>query len=206
MSFMFKGLNNKSIIKEELPVCSRSGLLCGLGQGGCNKEGNGCIDSCGEKCAATGKGCDKQHCMIFKEEDSGGFKNYALVSDDHKNSVNNKLLAEGGMTEMENKEIKENKTTDESRREFLKGAGLIVGSTALLGAGGLAVTGCSISGEYLDGEKCTTTTTKTTTINNMEYLGECICPDCGIKSPHPKGTPCRLVPCPKCGGGMGRLA
>ncbi len=206
MSFIFKGINNNGFIKEELPVCSRSGLLCGSGDGRCNKEGQGCINDCGEKCMRSEAGCDKQHCMIFKEEDCGGFKNYTLVSEHHKNSINNKSLAEGGMTGMENKEKKENKTADESRREFLKGAGLIVGSTALLGAGGLAVSGCSISGESLNGEKCTTTTTKTTVVNNVEYLGECICPDCGIKAPHPKGTPCRLVPCPKCGGGMGRLA
>jgi hypothetical protein len=189
MSFVFKGIKDNCIIKEELPVCSRSGLLCGSGCGGCNGEGSGCINACGDKCTGNGAGCDNPHCMILKE-----------------NRVNNKFLVEGGMTEMGNKKSEENHPVDESRREFLRGAGLVVGSTALLGAGGLAVTGCSISNESGSEEKCTTTTTKTTTVNNVEYLGECICPGCGIKAPHPKGTPCRLVPCPKCGAGMGRFA
>ncbi len=189
MSFVFKGMNDNYIIKEELSVCSRSGLLCGSRCDGCNKGGFGCINSCGDKCAGNGAGCDNPHCMILKE-----------------NSVNNKSLMEGGMTEVDNKKSKESYPEDESRRQFLRGVGLVVGSTALLGAGGLAVTGCSISNESGSGEKCTTTTTKTTTVNNVEYLGECVCPDCGIAVPHPKGTPCRLVPCPKCGGDMGRLA
>ena len=188
MSFTFKGLNNNDFINEG-PVCSRSGLLCGSDCLGCDNGGSGCINTCRDKCTGSGAGCDNQHCVILKD-----------------NSINNKSLMEGGMTGMENKEIKDNKTADESRREFLKGAGLIVGSTALLGAGGLAVSGCSVSGEFADGETCTTTTTRTTTVNNVEYLGECVCPDCGIRAPHPKGTPCRLVPCPKCGGGMGRFA
>jgi hypothetical protein len=107
---------------------------------------------------------------------------------------------------MGSEEKKENCPEDVSRRKFISGAGLIMGSAALLGAGGLAVTGCSISGDPASGEKCSTTTAKTTTVENVDYLGECICPGCGISVPHPKGVPCRLVPCPKCGIGMGRMA
>ncbi len=28
--------------------------------------------------------------------------------------------------------------------------------------------------------------------------GFCVCPNCGEKTPHQKGTPCRSVKCPKC--------
>jgi hypothetical protein len=31
---------------------------------------------------------------------------------------------------------------------------------------------------------------------------ECVCPACGAKTPHERGTPCTEVPCPDCGGMM----
>jgi hypothetical protein len=34
--------------------------------------------------------------------------------------------------------------------------------------------------------------------------GNCICPDCGNKTPHERGTPCFEVKCPKCGSTMTR--
>lgn len=30
----------------------------------------------------------------------------------------------------------------------------------------------------------------------------CVCPNCGEKAPHVPGTPCRQIPCPKCGTPM----
>jgi hypothetical protein len=105
---------------------------------------------------------------------------------------------------MNGKEKKENQPGDIDKRKFLKGACLLAGGAALLGLGGVAISGCSVSGEGVDGEaKCTTATT-TTTVIDVEYLGECICPSCGISIPHPRGVPCRLVPCPKCNTSMGR--
>lgn len=32
--------------------------------------------------------------------------------------------------------------------------------------------------------------------------GECICPKCGMKIPHERGTPCYTLPCPSCGTPM----
>lgn len=34
--------------------------------------------------------------------------------------------------------------------------------------------------------------------------GECICPKCGAKMPHQRGTPCNQLKCPKCGALMTR--
>jgi len=32
--------------------------------------------------------------------------------------------------------------------------------------------------------------------------GNCLCPACGYKTPHPRGTPCSQMACPKCGTPM----
>ncbi|HHF42132.1 MAG: hypothetical protein DRI99_02195 [Candidatus Aminicenantes bacterium] len=32
--------------------------------------------------------------------------------------------------------------------------------------------------------------------------GNCLCPACGHKIPHPRGTPCSQISCPKCGTPM----
>lgn len=32
--------------------------------------------------------------------------------------------------------------------------------------------------------------------------GECVCPDCGHKIPHQRGTPCSQQDCPECGSKM----
>ena len=101
---------------------------------------------------------------------------------------------------MESGKKQANQPADASRRRFLSSTGLIVGSTALLGACGLAITGCGISGKT---GSCSSSA-KTVTIDNVEYLGECICPRCGAITPHPKGVPCRLVSCPECEGAMAR--
>lgn len=34
--------------------------------------------------------------------------------------------------------------------------------------------------------------------------GECICPSCGKKAPHQRGTPCNEIKCPDCGTLMTR--
>jgi len=34
--------------------------------------------------------------------------------------------------------------------------------------------------------------------------GECVCPNCGARAPHPRGTPCYQMKCPKCGAAMTR--
>jgi len=34
--------------------------------------------------------------------------------------------------------------------------------------------------------------------------GECICPNCGTKTPHRRGIPCYKHRCPKCGQSMTR--
>ena len=34
--------------------------------------------------------------------------------------------------------------------------------------------------------------------------GECICPNCGHRTPHQQGVPCYEVNCPKCGTSMTR--
>ena len=32
--------------------------------------------------------------------------------------------------------------------------------------------------------------------------GNCLCPNCGEKTPHSAGTPCKATKCPKCGAFM----
>ena len=34
--------------------------------------------------------------------------------------------------------------------------------------------------------------------------GDCVCPNCGKKLPHKRGTPCFEIKCPKCGTVMTR--
>lgn len=34
--------------------------------------------------------------------------------------------------------------------------------------------------------------------------GECVCPKCGVKSPHQRGMPCFQQKCPKCDSPMTR--
>jgi predicted amidophosphoribosyltransferase len=34
--------------------------------------------------------------------------------------------------------------------------------------------------------------------------GNCVCPNCGEKVPHQRGTPCYSMSCPKCGTKMVR--
>ena len=34
--------------------------------------------------------------------------------------------------------------------------------------------------------------------------GDCLCPKCGARLPHVKGTPCRDLRCPDCGSAMVR--
>ncbi|MCD6517544.1 MAG: hypothetical protein J7L72_09045 [Candidatus Aminicenantes bacterium] len=34
--------------------------------------------------------------------------------------------------------------------------------------------------------------------------GQCVCPSCGTKVPHKRGTPCNQIKCPKCGTMMTR--
>ena len=34
--------------------------------------------------------------------------------------------------------------------------------------------------------------------------GDCVCPACGAKAAHMRGTPCYQQKCPKCGGPMTR--
>jgi len=37
---------------------------------------------------------------------------------------------------------------------------------------------------------------------HMGPTGNCICPKCGTKIPHQKGTPCQEEHCPECGSKM----
>ena len=34
--------------------------------------------------------------------------------------------------------------------------------------------------------------------------GNCVCPQCGKKVSHPRGTPCNQMTCPSCGAAMTR--
>ena len=95
-------------------------------------------------------------------------------------------------------EKEKNNSAEVPRRKFLRDAGLIVGGAATLGVGALALTGCEAG--------ATCPTVSPTAQTNVEYFGECVCPNCGSKQPHPKGVPCRLISCPNCGEGMGRVA
>jgi len=95
-------------------------------------------------------------------------------------------------------EKERNNSAEVPRRKFLKDAGLIVGGAATLGVGALALTGCEA------GATCPTASAANQA--DVEYFGECICPRCGNRQPHPRGVPCRLISCPDCGEGMGRAA
>ena len=90
-----------------------------------------------------------------------------------------------------------------SRRKFLRDSGLIVGGAATLGIGGLALTGCSIAPNCA-GADGTNPAAGASPQLETEYFGECICPSCGNIQPHPRGVPCRMLSCPKCGTGMAR--
>lgn len=39
---------------------------------------------------------------------------------------------------------------------------------------------------------------------NMGPGGECVCPKCGAKASHQRGTPCYKQKCPQCGEAMTR--
>ncbi len=81
-----------------------------------------------------------------------------------------------------------------SRQSYLPRAGLYAGIIgAALGVGGLALTGCSTA------PGCRAQV-------NSEYIGECVCPDCDTRIPHPRGVPCRTIDCPKCSTSMVRGA
>jgi hypothetical protein len=96
-------------------------------------------------------------------------------------------------------EKEKNESGKVSRRKFLRDTGFIVGGAAALGIGGLALTGCGSAGG-----PCPTANASTQT--NVEYVGECVCPNCDTKIPHPRGVPCRMISCPNCGEGMARGA
>jgi len=91
---------------------------------------------------------------------------------------------------------------DISRRNFLRGAGFIVGGVASLGIGSLALTGCAVNTSC----RASGETELTTQVSDTEYFGECVCPDCYTSVPHPRGVPCRTISCPKCGTLMARGA
>jgi hypothetical protein len=167
---------------------------CGSGRNRCD-HGKGCrADGCG----GAGE-CGQQHCGINTKGLLDKINKAILLS--KSSAINDKQSIDGGGFKMGNEEKKENQPEDIGRRKFIGGAGLLVGGAALLGAG--ALSGCSVSSDSVTAGQCTTTVT-TTTVNNVEYLGECICPRCGTSVPHPKGVPCRLVPCPRCETVMGR--
>jgi hypothetical protein len=89
-------------------------------------------------------------------------------------------------------EKEKNESEKVSRRRFLRNTGFIVGGAAALGIGGLAITGCSTA------PGCRAT--------GLEYIGECVCPNCDTRIPHPRGVPCRMISCPNCDEGMARGA
>ncbi len=41
-------------------------------------------------------------------------------------------------------------------------------------------------------------------IFGLGHDGMCVCPKCGNKVPHQRGSPCTQVECPKCGSKMFR--
>ncbi len=97
-------------------------------------------------------------------------------------------------------EKEKNEPEKVSRRKFLRDAGFIVGGSAALGIGGLALTGCSTA------PGCRATGRPYSNQVNSEYIGECVCLNCGIRLPHQRGVPCRMNNCPKCGAIMVRGA
>jgi hypothetical protein len=117
-------------------------------------------------------------------------------------NVNLRINTNYGGLAMSEKERKEARKV--TRRNFLRGAGIIVGGAASLGIGGLALTGCDnnmscrASGE--------TDYTRAAAQVDVEYFGECVCPDCDARVPHPRGVPCRTISCPRCGTLMARGA
>ncbi|HEX78842.1 MAG TPA: hypothetical protein G4O19_01645 [Dehalococcoidia bacterium] len=105
---------------------------------------------------------------------------------------------------MSKKERKEARKV--SRRGFLKGgSAYIIGGAVSLGIGGLALTGCGTDSSCRASGK-NGATTQTSARVDTEYIGECVCPDCDTRIPHPRGVPCRMISCPKCDAAMGRGA
>ena len=91
-------------------------------------------------------------------------------------------------------EKEKSKSAEVSRRRFLRDAGLFVGGAASLSIGSLAFTG------HITAPDCQAASYQV----NAEYIGECVCPSCDARLPHPRGVPCRTINCPKCGANMAR--
>jgi len=115
-------------------------------------------------------------------------------------NVNFKINKNCGGLAMSEKEREETKKF--SRRNFLKGAGYVIGGAATLGIGSMALTRCEVDQNCRasDGNNLTSQA------SDVEYFGECVCPDCYTSVPHLRGVPCRTIICLKCGTIMARGA
>ena len=76
----------------------------------------------------------------------------------------------------------------------MRNTGLFIGGAASLSISSLAITG------YITSSDCQAASSQA----NTEYIGECVCPDCDARLPHPGEVPCREINCPKCGASMAR--
>jgi hypothetical protein len=166
--------------------CEQKSCPEGCSSGGCGVTG--CASQCvgAAQCEMAGKcsgECRQDGCRSLAVEKGTG----------------SKYIVEEGEMSMQRK----CQSNGVSRRKFLRDGGLIAGGVAALGIGSLALTGCSVATECQTASQSAADGSPQT---NIEYFGECVCPNCGSSQPHPRGVPCRMIKCLECGVNMGRGA
>jgi predicted Fe-Mo cluster-binding NifX family protein len=68
--------------------------------------------------------------------------------------------------------------------------------------GGPRPSGTTVAGRPAAGIAGTLSTSPSTGLLQGTLDGECVCPRCGTKVPHVRGTACYSIPCPRCGTPM----